>query len=149
MTGFIGNKKTKIYHTDECSRAPQEGDARREFFLRRIEAEHAGYKTCGICKPEKFDSVDSETGVVALNFSLDRYLDSELANILGEDFDAIEAVPKTITLPGAAALWRSSSTGSGLTGERITAGKYDVERIENGFTYIKGRGWVHQTPVTE
>lgn len=46
---YIGNLNSKIYHTMDCSSLPAEQN--RIYFTTREEAEAAGYRACGVCKP--------------------------------------------------------------------------------------------------
>lgn len=46
---YIGNKKSKVYHTDLCPNLP--GKNNRITFHSKEEAENSGYKKCGNCNP--------------------------------------------------------------------------------------------------
>ena len=46
---YIGNRSSKTYHTEECSGLPAEKN--QVTFNSKQEAEDAGYKPCGRCKP--------------------------------------------------------------------------------------------------
>ena len=46
---YIGNRKSKIYHTDICPNLP--GEKNRITFNSEEEAENSGYKKCGNCNP--------------------------------------------------------------------------------------------------
>lgn len=46
---YIGNKKSKVYHTDLCPNLP--GENNRITFNSKEEAENSGYKKCGNCNP--------------------------------------------------------------------------------------------------
>ena len=46
---YIGNRKSKIYHTDICPNLP--GEKNRITFNSKGEAENSGYKKCGNCNP--------------------------------------------------------------------------------------------------
>ena len=46
---YIGNKKSKVYHTDLCPNLP--GENNRITFSSKEEAESSGYKKCGNCIP--------------------------------------------------------------------------------------------------
>ena len=46
---YIGNKKSKIFHTDLCPNLP--GEKNKITFSSKEEAENSGYKKCGNCNP--------------------------------------------------------------------------------------------------
>ncbi len=46
---YIGNKKSKVFHTDLCPNLP--GESNKITFSSKEEAENSGYKKCGNCNP--------------------------------------------------------------------------------------------------
>lgn len=46
---YIGNKKSKVFHSEVCPNLP--GEKNRVIFSDTKEAENAGYKACGNCNP--------------------------------------------------------------------------------------------------
>lgn len=46
---YIGNKKSKVFHTEECPNLP--GEKNRVIFIDPGDAELKGYKPCGNCNP--------------------------------------------------------------------------------------------------
>jgi len=50
---FIGNKKSKKYHTNTCRMVPRMNEKNRVCFVSSGEAEALGYIACKICKPNK------------------------------------------------------------------------------------------------
>jgi len=49
--GFMGNKASKVYHTNECKVGARTGASNRVTFMSKAEAVAAGYQPCKICKP--------------------------------------------------------------------------------------------------
>ncbi len=51
QNGYIGNKRSRIFHRTNCRYAIQIAENNRVYFKSREEALNAGYRPCKVCKP--------------------------------------------------------------------------------------------------